>query len=177
MVRSKLNKKKICVVVNSRANYARIKTVLIEANKSKKIQLIIVVAASGILDRYGDVVKMMSKDRLKVSYKINTIVEGQSLNTMAKSTALSILELSTIFDQCKPDIVFTIADRFETIAAAIAGSYMNIIVAHSQGGEVTGSIDESVRHSITKLAHIHFPSTKKSFDRLVRLGEERKEFF
>ena len=75
----------------------RIKTVLIEANKSK-IQLIIVVAASGILDRYGDVVKMMSKDRLKVSYKINTIVKGQSLNTMAKSTALSILELSTIFD-------------------------------------------------------------------------------
>jgi UDP-hydrolysing UDP-N-acetyl-D-glucosamine 2-epimerase len=169
--------KKLLVVVNNRANYARIKTVLIEANKSKKIQLIIVVAASGILDRYGDVVKMMIKDGLKASYKINTIVEGQSLNTMAKSTALSILELSTIFDQCKPDIVFTIADRFETIAAAIAGSYMNIIVAHSQGGEVTGSIDESVRHSITKLAHIHFPSTKKSFDRLIRLGEERKRIF
>ena len=68
--------KKLLVVVNNRANYARIKTVLIEANKSKKIQLIIVVAASGILDRYGDVVKMMSKDRLKVSYKINTIVYG-----------------------------------------------------------------------------------------------------
>ena len=169
--------KKLLVVVNNRANYARIKTVLIEASKSKKIKLVIVVAASGTLDRYGDVVKMMHKDGLKVSYKINTIVEGQSLNTMAKSTALSILELSTIFDQCKPDIVFTIADRFETIATAITGSYMNIIVAHSQGGEVTGSIDESVRHSITKLAHLHFPSTKKSFDRLIRLGEEKKRIY
>ena len=79
---------------------------------------------------------------------------------MAKSTALSIIELSSIFERIKPHIVLTVADRFETLATAIASTYQNIFLAHTQGGEVSGSIDESVRHSITKLAHIHFPSTK-----------------
>ena len=97
-------KKKLLIVINNRANYARSRRCYLRLTKVK-INLIIVVAASGTLDRYGDVVKMIRKDGMKVSYKINTIVEGQSLNTMAKSTALSILELSTIFDQCKPDIV------------------------------------------------------------------------
>ena len=79
---------------------------------------------------------------------------------MAKSTGLGIIELSQIFSSLKPDIVLTVADRFETMATAIAASYMNIPLAHTQGGEVTGSIDESVRHAITKLSHIHFPATK-----------------
>ena len=172
-----MKKKKLVVVVNNRANYARIKTVLAEAKKSKKIDLVIIVAASGTIDRYGDVAKILKKDGFNVNFKINTIVEGQGLNIMAKSTALSILELSTIFDQCKPDVVFTIADRYETIATAISASYMNIVVAHSQGGEVTGSIDENVRHAITKLSHLHFPSTKKSYERLIKLGEDKKEYF
>ena len=170
-------KKRIAVVINNRANYARIKTVLLEAKKSKKINLVIIVAASGVLDRYGDVIKMMRADGLKASYKAYTVVEGQSLSTMPKSTALSIIELSSIFEKIKPDIVFTIADRYETIATAIAGSYMNILIAHSQGGEVTGSIDENVRHAITKLSHIHFPSTKKSYQRLLKLGEDKKRVF
>lgn len=170
-------KKKIVFVINNRANYARIKSVLIEAKKSKKIQLVIIVAASGVLDRYGDVEKIMRTDGLRASYKAYTIVEGQSLATMPKSTALSIIELSSIFERIKPDIVFTIADRYETIAAAIAGSYMNILIAHSQGGEVTGSIDENVRHAITKLSHIHFPSTKESYQRILKLGEDKKRIF
>lgn len=135
------------------------------------------MAASGTLDRYGNVINMMKKDGLKVSYKAYTIVEGETLATMPKSTALSIIELSSIFEKIKPDIIFTVADRYETIATAIAGSYMNILIAHSQGGEVTGSIDENVRHAITKLSHIHFPSTKNSYNRLIKLGEEKKEFF
>ena len=172
-----MKKKRLVVVVNNRANYARIKSVLLHAKKSKKINLFIVVAASGTLDRYGNVINMMKKDGLKVSYKVYTIVDGETLATMPKSTALSIIELSSIFEKIKPDIIFTIADRYETIATAIAGSYMNILIAHSQGGEVTGSIDENVRHAITKLSHIHFPSTKNSYNRLIKLGEEKKRIF
>jgi UDP-hydrolysing UDP-N-acetyl-D-glucosamine 2-epimerase len=172
-----MKKKRLVVVVNNRANYARIKSVLLHAKKSKKINLFIVVAASGTLDRYGNVINMMKKDGLKVSYKAYTIVDGETLAAMPKSTALSIIELSSIFEKIKPDIIFTIADRYETIATAIAGSYMNILIAHSQGGEVTGSIDENVRHAITKLSHIHFPSTKNSYNRLIKLGEEKKRIF
>ena len=96
---------------------------------------------------------------------------------MAKSTALSIIELSSIFEKIKPDIVLTVADRFETLATAIAASYLNIFLAHTQGGEVSGSIDESVRHSISKLAHIHFPSTKRSKRFFDKMGETKKIFF
>ena len=95
---------------------------------------------------------------------------------MAKSTGLSIIELSSIFEKIKPDIVLTVADRFETLATAIAASYLNIL-AHTQGGEVSGSIDESVRHSISKLAHIHFPSTKRSREFLIKMGESKKRIF
>ena len=79
---------------------------------------------------------------------------------MAKSTGLGLLELPTVFELLEPDLVVTVADRFETIATAIAAAYMNIPVAHTQGGEVSGSIDESVRHAVTKLAHLHFPATE-----------------
>ena len=96
---------------------------------------------------------------------------------MAKSTGLGIVELSTHFQNLKPDIVLTVADRFETIATAVAASYMNIPVAHTQGGEMTGSIDENVRHAITKLSHIHFPSTKKAKKNLILMGENPSKVF
>jgi UDP-hydrolysing UDP-N-acetyl-D-glucosamine 2-epimerase len=90
---------------------------------------------------------------------------------MAKSTGLGILELATQFENLKPDVVLTVADRFETLATAVAASYMNIPVAHTQGGELTGSIDESVRHAITKLSHIHFPATERAGQILRQMGE------
>ena len=96
---------------------------------------------------------------------------------MAKTTGLGILEISTIFDNIKPDIVVTIADRFETMATAICASYMNIPLAHIQGGEVTGNIDEKVRHSITKLADYHFVATDDAYERVVKLGENFKYVF
>ena len=153
-------RKKICILVNSRANYARIKTALQAIQKRKKLQLQLVIGASAVLDRFGDLTKIIKKDGFKIVGKIYSIVEGENPTTMAKSTGLAIIELSNLFENLKPDIVLTVADRFETLATAIAASYMNIPLAHTQGGEVTGSIDESVRHAITKLSNIHFPATK-----------------
>ena len=170
-------KKKICIVVNNRANYARIKTVLKSVQNHKGLELKLVVGASALLDKFGELTKIIKKDRFKISAKLFSIIEGENLTTMAKSTGLGIIELSTIFENIKPDIVLTVADRFETMATAIAASYMNIPLAHTQGGEVTGSIDESVRHAITKLSHIHFPSSIKSYQNLIRLGEDRKNIF
>jgi UDP-hydrolysing UDP-N-acetyl-D-glucosamine 2-epimerase len=82
------------------------------------------------------------------------------------------LELPTLFELLNPDVVVTVGDRFETMATAVAAAYMNVPLAHTMGGEVTGTIDESIRHAITKLAHIHFPANQDSADRILRLGEE-----
>ena len=169
--------RKICVVINNRANYARIKYFLKSAKKIKSIDLQIILGASANLDKYGELSNIIKKDGFFPRYRISTIVEGENPISMAKSTALSIMELSSIFDRIKPDIVLTVADRFETLATAVASTYQNIFLAHTQGGEVSGSIDESVRHSITKLAHIHFPSTKRSMKFLIKLGEDKKKVF
>jgi UDP-hydrolysing UDP-N-acetyl-D-glucosamine 2-epimerase len=96
---------------------------------------------------------------------------------MPKTTGLGLLELATVFDNLKPDVVVTIADRYETLATAVAASYMNIPVAHVQGGEVTGSIDEKVRHAVTKLADLHFVSTQKAAERVIRMGEDEATVF
>jgi len=96
---------------------------------------------------------------------------------MAKTTGLGLLELATALDNLKPDIVVTIADRYETMATAIAASYMNIPVAHVQGGEVTGSIDEKVRHAVTKLSDLHLVATQGAADRVVRMGEDPETVF
>ena len=170
-------KKKICVVINNRANYARIKSVLIAIKKNDKLELQIVLGSSAILNRYGAVSNIIKKDGFKINHIVYTLVEGENLLTMSKSTGLSIIEFSTAFDQLQPDIVLVVADRYETLAAGIAASYMNIVLAHTQGGEVTGSIDESVRHATTKLAHIHFPASLNAKKNIIKMGENPKKVY
>ncbi len=169
--------KKICFVVASRANYGRIKFVLDELKKQKNVILQIVLTASSLLNRFGDISKIIKKDGFKINKKCFVMVEGGNPLTMAKSTGISISELSSVFDQLKPDIVVTTGDRFETLATAISASYMNILVAHIQGGEITGSIDESVRHAVTKLSHLHFASTERSKKNIIKMGENPKYVF
>ncbi len=164
--------RRICVMVASRANYARVKSVLAAVRAHPGLELQLVVGASALLYRFGSAVDVIRADGFEPSAITYTIIEGENPTTMAKSTGLGIIELSSIFENLRPDIVLTVADRFETMATAVAASYMNIPLAHTQGGEVTGNIDESVRHAITKLAHVHFPATEASRERVIRLGED-----
>lgn len=165
-------KRKICIVVNSRANYGRIKSVLQSVKDHPGLDLQLIVGASALLYRFGNVNEVIIRDGFNIDSTVYSIVEGENPTTMAKSTGMAIMELATLFENSKPDIVLTVADRFETMATAVAASYMNIPLAHTQGGEVTGSIDESVRHAVTKLSHIHFPATKKAAENLRRMGED-----
>ncbi len=171
------NKKKICVAINNRANYARIKSLLIEIKKNKNFELQILLGASAILNRFGKLDNILKKDGFNKFKKIYSIVEGENLTTMAKSTGLSIIEITTFFENYRPDGVIVVADRFENLSVAIAASYLNIPLIHIQGGEVTGSIDEKVRHAITKLSDIHFVSTKRSKDFVIKMGENKKSVF
>jgi UDP-hydrolysing UDP-N-acetyl-D-glucosamine 2-epimerase len=166
-----MKKRKICVVITARPSYSRIKTALQAIHKHPDLQLQLVVAASALLDRYGSAVQYIEADGFTIDAKVFNVLEGENLTAAAKTTGIGILELSTVFDNLRPDIVVTVADRFETMATAIAASYMNIPLAHVQGGEVTGNIDEKVRHAITKLADYHFVASEDALQRVLRLGE------
>lgn len=165
-------KRKICVVVTARPSYSRIRTALKAIQADPELELQLVAASSAILDRYGNAVRYMEQDGFEIASRVYMVVEGENLATMAKTTGLGLLELATAFDNLKPDVVVTIADRYETIATAIAASYMNIPLAHVQGGEITGTIDEKVRHAVTKLADIHLVSTQKAAENIIRMGED-----
>lgn len=170
-------KRKICIVIHSRANYGRIKSVMNAINNHAQLELQLLVGSSALLHRFGSVIDIIRRDGFKENAIVHSILEGETPTTMAKSTGMAIIELATHFENLKPDVVLTVADRFETLATAIATSYMNIPLAHSQGGEVTGSIDESVRHAITKLSHIHFPATQRAKEYILRMGEEKNTVF
>jgi UDP-hydrolysing UDP-N-acetyl-D-glucosamine 2-epimerase len=170
-------KRKVCVVVASRANYGRVKYVMKAIKDHPQLELIVIVGASTLLYRFGKVVDIIREDGFEPARQIYYVVEGETLSTQAKSTGLGIVELSTAFNDLQPDIVVSVADRFETIATAIAATYLNIPLAHIQGGEISGNIDDRVRHSTTKLADIHFPATELSKERIIKMGEDPNYVF
>jgi UDP-hydrolysing UDP-N-acetyl-D-glucosamine 2-epimerase len=167
-----MKRRRICAVITARPSYSRIKTALAAMRAHPALELKLVVAASALLDRYGNAVRVIENDGFEIAERVFMVLEGESPTSMAKTTGLGLLELATVFDNLKPDVVVTVADRYETLATAIAASYMNTTLAHVQGGEVSGSIDEKVRHAVTKLADLHFVSTKKAGERVVRMGED-----
>ena len=170
-------KRKICFVINSRANYARIKSTMKECLNYETMDIYIVVGASGLLYNYGKVDEIIEFDGFNIDYRVYSAVSGDNPELMAKTTGLAIIELSMVFAKIKPDFVVSVADRYETLGTVIAASYMNIPVVHTQGGEISGSIDESVRHACTKLSHLHFPATKKAANIIKQMGENPDSIF
>ena len=163
--------RKVCVAVTARPSYSRIRTMLRAVDDHPDLELQLVVTASALLERYGNVSSVIEQDGFEIAARVFMIVEGENLVTSAKSTGMGLMELAGVFDRLKPDVVVSVADRYETLATAVAAAYMNIPLAHVQGGEVTGSIDEKVRHAVTKLADVHFVSTEVAAERVRRLGE------
>jgi len=169
--------RKVCVVITARPSYARIRSVLEAIQAHPELELQLVVAASALLDRYGNTQNVIEREGFRIDRRVYMILEGENLVTSAKSTGLGMSELATVFDDLQPDIVVTIADRFETMATAVAAAYTNIPLVHIQGGEVTGSIDEKVRHAVTKLADLHMVATERAAERVVRMGERPDRVF
>ena len=164
--------KKILVILVDRANYGRMKPVMTAIQEDSMLDLEVLCTGTMLLPRFGKVVDIVESDGFEVVSRIYMEIEGSNPTTMSKSIGLGIVEFSTEYERIKPDIVLLIGDRYETIAATISAAYMNFPIAHIQGGEVSGSIDESCRHAISKFGHLHFPSTKRSADYLVRMGEK-----
>lgn len=165
------NKRKICVVITARPSYSRVKTALLAIKNHPQLELQLVIAGSALLGRYGNAIEFIEKDGFEVTEKVYMVLEGENRTAMAKTTGLGVIELANVFYNLKPDAVITIADRFETIATSIAATYQNIPLVHIQGGEVTGNIDEKVRHANTKLADIHLVASENAKERVIKLGE------
>jgi UDP-hydrolysing UDP-N-acetyl-D-glucosamine 2-epimerase len=159
------------VVLVDRANYGRLKPVMRAIASHPKLELQVLAAGTMVLERFDLPVRVVREDGFPVDGEVYIELEGSTPTSMAKSVGFAVVEFASEFQRLKPDIVLLIGDRYETLAAAVAAAYMNICIAHIQGGEVSGSIDESARHAITKFAHFHFPSTRRSAEYLVRMGE------
>lgn len=167
-----MTRRTVCVVITARPSYSRIKAALEAIDQHPDLDLRLVVGGSALLDRYGRAVEQITHDGFEVAARVSMVLEGEDPTAMAKTTGLGLLELSTVFADLRPDVVVTVADRYETIATAIAAAYMNLPLAHVQGGEVSGSIDEKVRHAVTKLADLHFVATERAGERVARMGED-----
>ncbi len=166
-----MSRRKICVVITTRGNYAKMKSVMAAIQTTPELELQVILGGMVVLEKYGRILGNLEEQQLPVARIIHFVIEGENLVTMAKSAGLAVTEFSTAFEDLRPDVVLVIADRFECLPIAMAAAYMNIAVAHVEGGEVSGSIDESIRHAISKLAHVHFPASLEAAQRIAQMGE------
>jgi len=165
------SRRKVCVVLVDRANYGRLKPVMAAIQRHPALELQVLCAGTMVLERFDQPVEGVRRDGFPVDGEIFIELEGSRPVTMAKSVGFATIEFASEFQRLAPDLVLLIGDRYEALAAALAAAYMNLTIVHMQGGEVSGSIDESARHAISKLAQFHFPATVRSAEYLVRMGE------
>lgn len=166
--------RKITVITGTRAEYGLLYPVMQAIQKHPKLDLSIIATGMHLSPEHGYTMKEIENDGFKVDVAVDMLLSNDTGASMSKSLGIGIIGITQALEQLKPDIVLVLGDRDEPFAGAIAASHMNIPIAHIHGGDSTtgGCIDESIRHSITKFAHIHFPATKESAARIEKLGEE-----
>ncbi len=169
--------KKIAVVTGTRAEYGYLKPLMTAIKKDKDLQLMPIVTGMHLLSDFGNTYQIVEKDFPKL-VKIDMPLRGDHLKDMADYLAIGIKNFTEYFNNKRPDMIIVLGDRSESLAASLAALYLNIPIAHINGGDVTGfTIDESIRHAITKIAHIHFTHTKLNAERIKKMGEEEKRIF
>ena len=162
----------ITCMTGTRADYPRVKSVLREISSRPNLELKLIVTGMHLLKKFGYTIEEIEQDGFYIAEKINMYSDDDSPYGMAKAAARCIDGIADALNKIKPDIFLITVDRVETLAAAQAAALMNIPIAHIQGGEVTGTIDESIRHAVTKLSHIHFPATSDAAERIIKMGED-----
>ena len=164
--------RKIVVVTGTRAEYGILYPVLKAVEAEPELRLSLVVTGMHLSHEFGYTVREIERDGFKIDAKVDMLLSSDTPGAMAKSVGVGIIGMAQTWEQLKPDIILVLGDRVEPLAATVAGAYMNIPMAHIHGGDVCGNIDDPARHAITKFAHIHFPATRKSAERLIKMGED-----
>lgn len=172
-------KRKILFITERRADYSRLKPIMKAVRQSKKLQLQLMVTGMHLLKNFGETINVIKKDGFKIDAVLPTFSENDKDTGASMATAMgrALTGMPEIFNRLRPDIIFSGFDIGANFAAAITGMHMNIHISHIQGGEVSGTVDEVIRHGITKFAHIHFPATAESAKRIIKLGENPKYVF
>src|SRR6195256_574239 len=171
-------KRRICFPITNRAYYGRSQLLIRKLHSHPEMELELMLGGSILLDKYSrHIADDIEAGGFTISASLFNVIEGGNHVAMAKTACLTALEFTNGFHAADPDIVVICGDRFEQLAIAMSAAYLNKTIAHIEGGDVTGSIDESVRHAITKLAHIHFVTNDDAHRRVLAMGEDPKYVF
>ena len=169
--------KKICVICSSRATYGYKRKIIQLIKKDKSLKLQVIVTGMHLMKKYGYSINELRKDKVPINEKIKIFSDIDSNTHFVKGLSKEMNKLSSSFSRLKPDLILVTGDRAEMFMAAVTAVYMNIPVGHIQAGDLSGHIDGSVRHAITKISHIHFASCKDSADRVKKMGEQNWRIF
>ncbi|MEM5557215.1 UDP-N-acetylglucosamine 2-epimerase [Aliarcobacter cryaerophilus] len=169
--------KKICVVTGTRAEYGLLYWLLKEIEADKELQLQVIVTGMHLSPEFGLTYKEIEKE-FKINKKIEMLLSSDTSIGISKSMGLAQISFAESYDELKPDIVIVLGDRYEIFSATSAAMIARIPIAHLHGGEITeGAFDESIRHSITKMSHLHFTATNEYKNRVIQLGENPSRVF
>ncbi len=171
-------KRKITVTTGTRSEFGLLRSVLEEISNSKNLELFVLVAGMHLSKKYGSTIKEITKAGFKIHGTIPMVPKHDTNYDMSVSLGKGIIEFSKLFKKIKPDLNLVLGDRDESLASSLAAYHMNIPNAHIHGGDKTqAGIDEYTRHAITKISNLHFAATKKSKNRIIRMGENPKFVF
>lgn len=170
--------KKICVVTGTRAEYGLLKELISKINQDKEVELQLIVTGMHLSPEFGFTYKEIEKDKFFINDKIEILMSSDTDIGISKSIGLALISFSEAYSRLKPDMIILLGDRYEILAAAIAAYIAKIPIAHLCGGDITeGAYDDAFRHSITKMAYLHFPTTMLAKKRIEQLGENPEKIF
>ena len=170
--------KKICVITGTRAEYGLLRWIIEGIQQSNTLKLQLLATGMHLSPEFGMTVDCIEKDGFKVDRKVEMLLSSDTPVGIAKSTGLATISMADAFNELSPDLIVLLGDRFELLAASTAALFAKIPIAHLHGGEKTeGAYDEAIRHSITKMSHLHFVATEEYRKRVIQLGEDPKRVF
>ncbi|XP_059956827.1 bifunctional UDP-N-acetylglucosamine 2-epimerase/N-acetylmannosamine kinase isoform X2 [Mesoplodon densirostris] len=166
-------KLRVCVATCNRADYSKLAPIMFGIKMEPEFfELDVVVLGSHLIDDYGNTYRMIEQDDFDINTRLHTIVRGEDEAAMVESVGLALVKLPDVLNRLKPDIMIVHGDRFDALALATSAALMNIRILHIEGGEVSGTIDDSIRHAITKLAHYHVCCTRSAEQHLISMCED-----
>ncbi len=165
-------KRRVAYVTGTRADYGLFSEALKRIRERPDFELSLIVTAMHLESQFGLTIRDIETDGMPIEARVPTLSMGDTGGEQARAIGRAILGLTDALERIRPDVVIVLGDRGEMLAGAIAAAHLNIPVAHVHGGEVSGTVDDLVRHAISKLSHLHFPATEEAADRLRKLGEQ-----
>ena len=169
---------KICIISGSRSEFDLLRNLIVEIKKDRFFNSKLLITGSHLSKFFGNTIEYIKKQKIKINYKVNISIKGDSTKQISNSFSVGLKKFTKIFSKLKPDAIIVLGDRYEIFSTVISATFKKIPIIHIHGGEVTsGSMDEGIRHSITKLSHVHFVSSENYKKRVLQLGESKKNVF